>query len=53
MKKLFVLMTVMSIALSSCGTRTANKSEESAADTTEIVSADSSASDVVDTVSAE
>lgn len=53
MKKIFVLMTVLSIILSSCGTRTANKSEESTTDTTEITSTDSTASDAVDTVSAE
>ena len=50
MKKFFILMIASMFLLSSCGTRTAKKSDETVKDTTETVSVDSTTVVVEDTV---
>lgn len=53
MKKIFILMTMTMILLSSCGTRTAKKSDETVKDTTETVSVDTTTVEVEDTITLE
>lgn len=50
MKKIFILMAAAMILLSSCGTRTAKKTDESVKDTVETVSVDTTTVEVEDTV---
>lgn len=53
MKKIFVLMTAGMILLSSCGTRTTKKSDETVKDTTETVSVDTTTVEIKDTIKLE
>lgn len=53
MKKIFVLMMAGTVLLSSCGPRTAKKSDETVKDTIETVSVDTATVKIEDTITLE